>query len=443
ALEWSYDLLDAHEQALFTRLGVFVGGCTFEAAEAVCGVADCTMQPADCEARSWISDVQSALVDGLAALVDKSLLQQTETAYGEPRLAMLETIREYALERLQESGAMAEARKRHAQFFLRLAEQLQPKLHESEQRVRHETDLDNFRAALAWLAQQDDPQRAYRLWSALWPFWWTQGLLSEGRRWLVPLLARRQRLAIPDQSAILNNAGWLAYWQGDYMAARNCWEDVLALAYASGNMQVVAKMGIFLSMTAEAQGEYETARSSLEASLSFFRKAKDKNNIAVAQLLLGGLDRMANQTQQAAARFAESLALHRELGNTWHVGILEFNQGFLEQQLSNHARAGALLRASLAKMQDLGDHWGISHCLRGLAGVAAAQNQPEQAARLFGATEALLEITGLRLEPFEQSEHDQHIAVARAQLDKAAFAAAWAAGRTMPLEQAIAEALGH
>jgi hypothetical protein len=145
-------------------------------------------------------------------------------------------------------------------------------------------------------------------------------------------------------------------------------------------------------------------------------------------------------SQQAAAQFAESLSLQRELGDAWHCAILLFNQGFLAQQLNDHAEAGSLFRASLAQMHELGDHWGISHCLRGLAGVAAAQRQPLHAARLFGATEALLNTTGMRLEPFEQSEHDHHIAVARAQIDEATFEAAWAAGARLSLDQAIDEA---
>ena len=150
---------------------------------------------------------------------------------------------------------------------------------------------------------------------------------------------------------------------------------------------------------------------------------------------------MLNDTQQATAQFAESLALYRELGDTWKCAILLFNQGFLAQQLNNHQQADMLFRASLAQMREIGDHWGILHSLRGLAAVAAAQRQPLRAARLFGATEALLSTTGLQLEPSEQIEHDQYIGVARAQIDERAFAAAWAAGRALTLEQAIAEAL--
>jgi transposase len=381
------------------------------------------------------------VLDGVAALLDHNLLRHVEGADREPRFTMLETIREYALERLTVSGDADSARHRHARFFLTLAEQMQREFAQAEQEAGLESELDNFRSALAWLIEQSDVERAYRLWSALWPFWWRRGQLGEGRRWLTPLLANRQSLALPAQLALLREGGWLTYWQGDYAVARSCWEEVLAHAREAENAREIADIGVFLGMTAEAQGDYRAARSTLEASLLFFREIEDQHQIAVVQLLLGGLDRMHNNTQRAAARFAESLALHRQLGDAWHIATLLFNQGFLEQQLNNHGQAAILFCTSLTQMRELGDHWGISHCLRGLAGVAAAQNQPEQAARLFGATEALLNATGMRLEPFEQGEHDQHIAVARAQLDEAAFAAAWAEGRALSLEQAISEAL--
>jgi len=441
AIDWSYNLLDANQQALFARLGVFIGGCTLAAAEAACGgweLGDGSWRAG--APPTPISRLPTPILDGLAALVDKSLIRQIETVYGEPRFAMLETIREYALERLEASGAMADVREQHARFSLALAEQIQAERPKAEQQAQLEAELDNFRAALAWLIDQSDFERAYRLWIALWHFWWTRGQLSEGCRWLTPLLANRCSLTIPAQIVLLNEGGWLIYWQGDYVAARSCWEEVLALARDAGDDLKMADVGILLGMTAEAQGEYDAARSILEISLRFFRAAEDKHHTAVTLLLLGGLDRTLNHTQQAAAQFAESLALQRELGDTWHCAILLFNQGFLAQQLNEHEQAGTLFRASLNHMRELGDHWGISHCLRGLAGVAAARREPEQAARLFGATETLLNITGMKLEPFEQSEHDQHIAVARAQLDEAAFAAAWAAGQAMSLDQAIAEA---
>jgi hypothetical protein len=240
---------------------------------------------------------------------------------------------------------------------------------------------------------------------------------------------------------LLNEGGWLLYWQGDYVAARSCWEEVLAHAREARDDLKMADVGILLSMTAEALGDYGAARSILESSLSFFRAIDDKHHTAVSLLLLGGLARMRNDTQQAVTHFAEALELQRELGDLWHCAILLFNQGFLAQQLNDYAQAGSLFRASLVQMRELGDHWGILHGLRGLAGVAAAQQQPLHAARLFGATEALLNTTGLQLEPLEQLEHDQSIAIARAQIDAHAFAAAWAAGGALALDQAIDEAL--
>jgi tetratricopeptide (TPR) repeat protein len=354
---------------------------------------------------------------------------------------MLETIREYALEHLAASDALANIRQLHARFFLALAEQIQAEQLQAEQQARWETDLDNFRAALAWLIDQSDFEQAYRLWIALWHFWWTRGQLGEGCRWLAPLLANRHSLALPAQIHLLNEGGWLIYWHGDYAAARSCWEEVLAHARAAEDDRAIADVGILLSMTTEAQGDQDAARSLLENSLSFFRSIDDKHHTAVTLMLLGGQARMLNATQQATAHFAEALALQRELGDPWHCAILLFNQGFLAQQLNDHVQAGGLFRTSLAQMRELGDHWGILHGLRGLAAIAAVQHQPLHAARLFGATEMLLNTTGLRLEPLEQLEHDRYIAVARAQIDEHTFAAAWAAGGALSLDQAIDEAL--
>jgi predicted ATPase/DNA-binding XRE family transcriptional regulator len=443
AIAWSYDLLNADEQALFARLGVFVGGCTLEAAAAVCDelrIENEKLRTADHQPFSMLNS-QFSILEGLATLVDHSLLWQVEGADGEPRFTMLETIREYALERLTANGTIAGIRRIHASFFLALAEQIQAAQSAAEQQTPWGSDLDNFRAALAWLIDQLDYERAYRLWIALWHFWWTRGQIGEGCRWLAPLLANRHGLNTAAQIVLLNEGGWLLYWQGDYVAARSCWEEVLAHAREARDDLKMADVGILLSMTAEALGDYGAARSILESSLSFFRAIDDKHHTAVSLLLLGGLARMRNDTQQAVTHFAEALELQRELGDLWHCAILLFNQGFLAQQLNDYAQAGSLFRASLVQMRELGDHWGILHGLRGLAGVAAAQQQPLHAARLFGATEALLNTTGLQLEPLEQLEHDQSIAIARAQIDAHAFAAAWAAGGALALDQAIDEAL--
>jgi predicted ATPase/DNA-binding XRE family transcriptional regulator len=183
AIAWSYDLLDKAEQALFRRLGIFVGGCTLEAAEAVC--TELRIENEELRKTGHedaVLNSQYSILNAVEALVDQSLLRQEEGPDGEPRFTMLETIREYALEQLEASGEAGSVRRRHADYFLALAGQLAPDQGKPETVTRSERDYDNFRAALAWRIDQNEPALAFQLFSALWYFWWTRGYLSEGCR---------------------------------------------------------------------------------------------------------------------------------------------------------------------------------------------------------------------------------------------------------------------
>jgi len=378
----------------------------------------------------------------LALLVDNSLLRRETGVEGEPRFVMLETIRKYALERLAASGTEADIRHRHASFFLAQAEGSESELREPAQGARLATDYDNFCGALAWLIACEELALACRLWLVLRDFWWTRGHLTEGRRWLVPLMANLQSIPATILMRVFDGAGWLAYWQGDYAAARTYREDALALARESGDELGMADALFYLGEVSNTQGDHDAARDAWETGLTFYRAPGSKDGIAATFIMLGQQARELGDARQAAAHYEESLALFRETDNMWGSAVARFNLGFAVQQQDDWERAGALFRASLVYWQESGgDAWGIAHCLVGLAGVAGARGQLERAARLFGATEALLNTTGLRLEPVDQIQQDRNIAVARAQLDDATFAAAWAAGRALTLEQAVAEAL--
>ena len=439
AIAWSYDLLDADEQALFARLGVFVDGCSLEAAEAVAS----ELRIENEKLKNGLDSYKFSILNLIESLIDKSLLEWQAGVEDEPRFTMLELVHEYALEQLAANGCAGQIQRQHATFFLTMAERVERELNVSERGLRLARDHDNLRHALAWMIDHDEMELAGRLCVALSDFWWTHGHLSEGRRWLARVLANGSRIPAILRAQALSGAGWIAYMQGDYEPARTCWEDGLANARAVGDEQEITQGMFNLGVAALALGDHAAARSLWETCLTFYRASGDKGYIAASLHMLGQLARSLGYDEEAAAYYSESQALNRELGHTWGVAVDLINLGHVALHQGDWARAERLTKESLISLRGLGDTWGIPECLVGLAGVAGAIKQPARAARLFGAAEALLNATGGQLEPIERAEYDRNLAVACAQLDAATFAAAWRAGRLLSLEQAIEEALNR
>jgi predicted ATPase/class 3 adenylate cyclase len=466
AIAWSHDLLDEAERVLFRRLAVFAGGCTLEATEAVCG-----------------SDV----LDRLASLVDKSLLQQREQEGGEPRFTMLETLREYALERLEASDEAEAIRSRHLGHFLALAEQTEPELRGSAQvagLARLEREHDNLRAALGWSQKEvKDAESGQRLAGALSWFWSLHGHFSEGRRWLQQTLALSDETSASVRAKALYGSGLLAVTQGEYGRAVTLHEQALALSREVGDLQGVARGLTFQGVAAELQGDSQRAAALLEEGLARFRELDDEWNIALALRNLGRVALRQGDHQRATALNEESLVLSRKLGDKWalawslhDLGHVLHSQGdtvratvLLEESLVLHrelgdkrgtawalnslgrfahlrvdyGRATALYRESLRLRLELGEKSGIAACLEGLAGLAGAQGRQERAALLFGAAEALRESISWPVKHFERAGYERlaDLNAIRAGLGEEAFRVAWAEGRVMPLEQAVAYAL--
>jgi predicted ATPase/class 3 adenylate cyclase len=487
-IDWSYALLDAALQTLFARLAVFAGGCSLEAAEAVCGDQAVRMEDggSKIEDRAAILHPPSSILDGLATLADQSLLLVQEGVEGEPRFVMLETIRDYALEQLEAHGEADAIRRLHAGHYLALAETAERELTGAEPRIwlqRLETEHDNLRAALAWCqTAQGDIEWGLRFGVALWWFWETRGYLYEGRRWLEGMLAREsERTAL--RAAALNGAGALAIDQGDYIAAcawheesllirrelgdqrgiavslgnlgnialeqgehavaRMHYEESLALMRELGENWLIATMLHNLGHMAREQRDYAVARMRYEESLALMRELGDKRSLARSLHDLGHLALEQGEENRAAALLEESLALFRELADKQDIAFALHNLGVLAWRRRNHGAARAFHEESLALRRELGDQRGIAQSLVGLAELVQAHGQPERSVRLLGATEVLLEsITGC-LETLDRVVYDRTVAVVRAQLDEATLSAFWAEGRAMPLEQIIAYALGE
>jgi predicted ATPase/DNA-binding XRE family transcriptional regulator len=483
-LDWSYELLEAGMQVLFARLGVFVGGCTIAGAEAVCELSIENEELSNDSPSRRFLNAQFSMLNVIAALVDHSLLRQTVGADGEPRFTMLETIREYALERLEQRGEADVLRRQHAHFFLALAEEADAKITGAEQSFwlgRLEQEHDNLRAALAWCqTPAGDVELGLRFGVALWWFWEIRGYFHEGRRWLEGMLAQAPARTLLRASA-LNGAGALVYDQGDYAAARMFHEESLALRRELGDQRGIAgslnnlgnvakdqgehataralyeeslavirelgdRWGIAIILNnlgnvAKDQGEHATARAFHEESLAIQREVGDQRSIATSLHALGEVALAQGDDEPAAALFEESLSGFRELGDKPGVASALHNLGNVASNQGSYAMARTLYAESLAIREELGDQRGIAVCLAGLAGVAEAHDQLERAAQLLGAVAALLEHIGGRLDAIERGFYDCHRLTVQAALDADQFMSAWAAGQSMPLKRAIAYAL--
>jgi predicted ATPase/class 3 adenylate cyclase/Tfp pilus assembly protein PilF len=428
-IDWSYDLLNEGERTLFSRLSVFVGGCSLEAAEAVC---------------AGNGLVRAEVLDVMASLVDKSLLRRGSPG-GEPRFEQLETLREYGLERLEEDRSGNASRRAHAAYFLALAEEADPLLESPQQALwlqRLDREYGNMRAALEWLADGDDAERALRLGVALWRYWEIRGYLTEGRAWLTRLLSLPQSSrGVRSRAKALYAAGVLADAQCDYLAARGLFDEYLAInreagdgfslaaalinrgnvADALGDLQqahslYAEALSIFrtgndplgqawalqgLANLARQQDDYSAARSMYEEALDIWKRSGNNAAIAVALNDVGSvLDAMGDHAGARSA-FEQSLRMFLESHNDGAAAISLNNLGNVSSALGDHDSARELYQRSLRIVHARGDMRGTARLLESLANLAVAQAQPERALQL---TEAAAELRRAADAPLSAAE---------------------------------------
>ncbi len=432
AIDWSYELLSRAERALFRRLSVFAGGWALEGAEAV-GAGKLPEG----------SEVRTEEVWGLMmGLIDKSLVVMEE---GMGRYQMLETLREYGQERLQEAGEAEETRKKHLEFFLGLAERAEEELQGTQQREwleRLEKEQDNFRAALSYGLERE-PEKALKLAAALWRFWDIHSNFTEGRSWLERALEKGMSAPAPVRAKALNRAGVMAWRQGDHAAAQALLEESLTLFRELGDQRGIANVLNYSGNIAWAQGDLERAKALHEESLAIRRALGDQGGIASSLGNLGNIAWAQGDYERAKVLYEECLALFRELGNQWGVANVLNNLGVVVRAQGDYGRARVLLEESLMLFRELGSQWGIANALEELAKLAGVKGQRERAVRLLGAAESLREAIGAPMYLPERSDYEQIVTELRFALGDEAFAVAWEEGRTMTLEQAIAYALEH
>lgn len=468
-IAWSYNLLDAPEKSLFRRLAVFIGGFTLEAAEAACSAErGCGIE----------------IDDGVASLVDKSLIQQMEQAGGEPRFVMLETIREYGLECLKANGEEAILRRHHALFFLQLAERAEPELGGTEQSAwldSLEQEHDNFRAALRWSLRERQGEISFRLAASLWWFWYLHGHYSEGRSWLEKVIAEGSDQRTTYRSRALIGAGGLAFLQCEYSLSEKLLREGLGLARELSDRESIATALQLLGSVARERGDYDRSIELHKESLSLWRDLENKRGIARSLNYIGFASWLHGDFETAEVVCDETLGLFRELGDkegiVWSLmnmsavmyykgrhnvaaslcgEILELSRGIgykegiawslniwgnVTRQQAQFEAAKTMLRESLELHHELQDRWRLASVLESLAAIAFEQKEPERSARLLGASEALREAVGTPLPPVEREERAHYLKMVQAALGEEKFTSLQVEGRTMNIEQIVLYAL--
>jgi len=519
-IDWSYNLLNAEERTLLDHLAVFSGGCSLEAAQVVEGI---------------FSDLD--VLRGLESLADKNLLKGSEVG-GEARFSMLDTIRDYALERLASRATEEEdtIHRRHAHYFMELAEEAELHIYGTEQVVwlnRLEIEHDNLRVALEWSTDHASDM-ALRLAGALGRFWHFRGHHGEGQDWLAKALASEKGGGANVEALrakALDRVGYLAFfvgeldparawseesvtiwralddpkglahalctlgavvnaqgnatqarglleesgalfrelgdrqglvralfWHGhvtyrmrDFVSARASAREAIKLGWEVGNISNVAGSTDTLGLIAFHEGDFPAARSFLDESLHLMRQVEDKPGIAIMLDLLGGIAYTQGHYEEAKARVGESQLLWQDLGSKSDVAWARYFLGYLALRQGDLPQAATLLTDSLVIHQELDARQDVARCLAGLAELAGAARRPERAARLSGATQALLISLDTRLEAANQDRYERipaatqagferYVATLRAELGDPTFKTAWVEGQAMTLDEAVAYA---
>ena len=470
ALDWSHELLGESERPLFMRLSVFAGGWTLEAAEVVASAVE-----------------EGDVLELLSGLANKSLVVSEPTGDGRVRYRLLESVRQYAREKLEENRNAEAVRRRHAEYFLTLAEEAEPKLWGQEDAAwleRLETEHDNLRVALSWALQREEGEPALRLAGALWRFWITRGYYEEGKRWCEGALGKGDRAAAQAQAQVLAGLGHFALWQGDLGRAETVAQEGMKLSKEVGIKSAISTDFLIIQGDAlRMRGDNKRAKELLEAALVLSREAEDRRSIAWSLGSLANVSSSQGDHERAKELYEEGLALARELGGAETISAqllslgYEFllegdheraaalneeaaallrNRGYrtgLEYALDNlgwaalmrgdYERAAELFEESVVLCKELGDKSTAAESLEGLACAAAARGEAERAAELFGAAQGLYEAEGYHHTPRERAMREPYLADARSRLNGEVWETKLEEGRAMTLEEVIGYALSE
>lgn len=434
-IDWSYQLLSEEERILFRRLAMFAGGFTLDAVETIC---------------TGDGLQQNEILDTLARLVSKSLVVADILEQREARYHLLETIRQYALDLLRESGEENKLRDRHLAWFRALAEKLKAQWRGPRQKElfdQLETEHDNLRAALEWSKSGfGSVEAGLLLGSALWRFWEIQNHLREGFEHLTGLLALPQAQAhTAARAKALYGAGYLAMMQGlarDYTVSEAYLNESLTIARELNEPQLIATAIYGLGVAARFRGDLERAEELLQESLGSFRQFGDRVGTYISLYNLAEAATTRGDLERAEALHEESLALKRAQNDEWSVANSLMSLATIARLQNDTSRAMGLIQESLTLFLKIGDTANIAFCLREISALASLQGHSQSAVQLYAFADTLLEALGYPSGHAyrEQSEHP--LAALHARMGKARFNGAWESGRSLTLDQAIEQARG-
>jgi predicted ATPase/DNA-binding CsgD family transcriptional regulator len=434
-VDWGYALLALPEQVLLRRLSVFSDGWTMEAAEEICAGAGLE---------------QDSVLPLLLRLVDTSHVVVVDEHAEHLRYRLLETLRQYGAEKLREAGEEAVLRRRHLEWFARLAEQAEDAMWGPQQPVwfeRLKVEWHNVRSAMEWSERASTwPEHAdaaidagLRLGSALWHFWDLLGQTSEIRARLMALLSTgKHRTCV--RAKALHAAAYLSFMQGNASEGSRLAAEALGSELTDGFLRASASVAVALGML--GAGDAAGATRQCEQGLATSRQAGDRRGMYYALYGLAEVARAQGEIKRAVRLMEEAYALTREQADSWSIGFALSILGNLNLQAGDPARAQVLQQESLALRHAIGDGVGIGRCLDGLGWAASVRGQAVRAARLWGAADAIRRRVGAAPHPPWQAEHERHVAAMRTRLGDEAFGSAWTEGGMLDVDQAVAYALG-
>lgn len=428
AITWSYDLLSKEVAALFRRLSVFAGGFSLDAAQTICHPE---------------GELELDALEGLEALLDNAMVRRRTAMPDEARFDMLQTIREFGLERLQEDEEAPAIARRHAAYFLALAERAEPQLRapDSERYLDGlELEHDNLRTALTWAITQDEGEVALRLVAAVWRFWHLRGHLTAGRRWADDALALPSAsLRTADRARALWAAGGLAYWQTDPPTVRATTEEALTIARELEDREIIAEATYHAAFWHPFESDFGATAEILGEALAMFEKVGNRRGVADSLFALSVMDRLAGGITSARTKAEEALRIHRELGDMFGMTGSLFALGRVAAEIGDLDTARSLFLESLELSKRMGDRTSIAIALDNLADLGIKRGHYLTAIRIVGASAALKDAVGGEAPPAMLHLPDPRAAAIH-YLTEQEIHEAWEEGRVMTLEQALAYA---
>lgn len=427
-IDWSYDLLGKPEKQLFAQLAVFEGGCSLTAVQAVCGFG-----------------LEIDVIDGLESLLNKSLLKQERGYNGEARYFMLQTIHEYARERLAADGEAEAVQRRHAEYFTGVIESARREIRAGGKQLEWlawiEAEYGNIRAVMEWSLGGADVELGLRLVGAVWPYWWRQGHFFEWRLWTanVDRLSRDMRPVV--RAGAIRALGWV-FWAHQQVAEAKPYLEEAVSAYRK--VGDTYEQGMALSELASTlmgiPEEYDEAVELAEKSIALLRAVDDKGAIAQALNVLGEITRLHGDYDRAKRAYEETLSISREIRDGLREQMQYENLGMIAERERNFSRAENLYGEAIQVARKMNNFPHLVSALGHMVNIVTAYGQPRRAARLLGATEALRESKGIELEPGDVEEYKKGIMLLRQQLSPELFEMLRSEGNTMSLEDSIREA---